>query len=231
MASTPPTPQLLCCWVADTHYLHPQLFSHLLLCSDIIQVWCIVNYYDCYDYIIQMKSDLELFHNCILGQSCVTQPAFNIVSGCTSTWMTCLHYKPQELGSDQPPLDQQTPSRLPNYVLTGFTFGFRIGDNHKAVHFRASGHNLQSVRENPQLVEQYIQEEVRSWSSYLLDPILLFLYNTSSFLNLVTGKSLQIYQSLLVQGFMLPSIPACYPFAMPSLDDWTLIMQKLGKYP
>ena len=123
------------------------------------------------------------------------------------------------------------PSRLPNYVLTGFTFGFRIGDNHKAVHFRASGHNLQSVRENPQLVEQYIQEEVRSWSSYLLDPILLFLYNTSSFLNLVTGKSLQIYQSLLVQGFMLPSIPACYPFAMPSLDDWTLIMQKLGKYP
>ena len=57
--------------------------------------------------------------------------------------------------------------RFTNYILNGFTNGFHIGADRKVVTFRASGRNL--VQENPQLVEQHIQEEVQTFR--LLGPI------------------------------------------------------------
>ena len=66
-------------------------------------------------------------------------------------------------------LQSHPDHRFTNYILNSFTHGFHIGANCKAVPFRASGRNLQSVRENPQLVGQHIQEEVRSFR--LLGPI------------------------------------------------------------
>ena len=66
--------------------------------------------------------------------------------------------------------------RFTNYILDGFTHGFHFGADHKAVQSRASGHNLQSLREDPQLVQQHIQEEV--WSFRLLGPVFPFLAAT-----------------------------------------------------
>ena len=70
--------------------------------------------------------------------------------------------------------DHVTPLR--KTLATGPVMVLHIGANHKAVPFRASGHNLQAVWENPQLVEQHIREEVQCFC--LLGPVPPFLATT-----------------------------------------------------
>ena len=52
--------------------------------------------------------------------------------------------------------------RFAVYILTGITQGFHIGVSRAGTQFKASDRNLQSVRGQPQLVEQHVQEEVQA---------------------------------------------------------------------
>ena len=126
--------------------------------------------------------------------------------------------------------------RFTNYILNGFTHGFHIGADRKAVPFRASGRNLQSVRESPQLVEQHIQEEV--WSFRLLGPIPPFLATTchTSPIGLIP-KPNQPGQWRLIVDLSAPAgasvndaiHPDLCSLRYASLDDATRVVQKLGR--
>ena len=122
------------------------------------------------------------------GQSCVTPPACNIISGQYKYMDDLLALEATVTGLGPAPFRPATPPKVAawstylrshpdgRFTNNGFTHGFHIGADHKAVQFRASGCNLQSVWKNPQLVEQHIQEEV--WSFRLLGPVPPFLATT-----------------------------------------------------
>ena len=47
------------------------------------------------------------------------------------------------------------------YLLRGVREGFRIGYNHRGHTCRPASKNMQSARQNPQVVEEYLAKEVK----------------------------------------------------------------------
>ena len=50
-----------------------------------------------------------------------------------------------------------------SYIVSGTQRGFHIGVNRAAVRLNSADRNLRSVSQNPQVVEQYVQEEVQAF--------------------------------------------------------------------
>ena len=46
-----------------------------------------------------------------------------------------------------------------NYILNGIEYGFRIGVDDTRV-FKSAGQNMLSAKQNPQVIEEYLQAEV-----------------------------------------------------------------------
>ena len=52
--------------------------------------------------------------------------------------------------------------RLSSYLLGGFTEGFRIGFNRQKVTLRSSHRNMRSAAEHPEIIDEYLEEEIVS---------------------------------------------------------------------
>ena len=56
-------------------------------------------------------------------------------------------------------LELHPDKEFSQYLLNGFTYGFRIGFNYKSHTYRAGKRNMASAVENPQVVEEYLAKE------------------------------------------------------------------------